>query len=207
MRKFRFYIDLEKEEKWLNEMAMQGWELTGKSLQYEFRKMTSKETVVKIDYRHFKTKDDFEEYITLFRDSGWAHIAGTKTAGKQYFKKINRGGDTDIFSDVPSKAARYKRLSDVCLWAAISCMVFFIPLITTKAINSAVLLNPKLLYFTPGLWEKTGAAFWQAFLFETPFAVMRGAGWFFFPIMIILYVVFVLKAQKLYRRTRDGSLF
>lgn len=201
MRKFRFYINFEKEEKWLNEMAKQGWELSRRFLKYEFRQIAPNDTIIKIDYRNFKTNKDFQDYITLFRDSGWEHIAGTKASGNQYFKKADENGDTDIFSDVSSKSSRYKRLSNMWILTAISYIPIFIVFVKTKTIDVAALLNPKLLYFTPGLWEKTGISFWRAFLFETPFAIMRGFAWFFFLMMIILYVIFALKAEKHYRKT------
>lgn len=201
MRKFRFYIDFEKEEKWLGEMAKQGWELSGISCGYEFRQTIPNNTIIKIDYRTFKKNSDFEDYLTLFRDSGWEHITGTKVSGAQYFKKVNESDDNDIFSDTPSKAARYKRLSNLWLSIAISYIPIFTALVSTKAIDVTAFQNPKLLYYTPGLWEKTGVYFWRAFLFETPFAIMRGYLWIFFPILIIIYLIFSIKAEKHYTKT------
>lgn len=199
MRISKFFINFEKEEKWLNDMAKQGWELNRKSIKYEFRQTDSNDTIIKIDYHSFKTNNDFQEYITLFEDSGWEHIAGTKSSGKQYFKKIDENGDTDIFSDVASKASRYKRLSNMWLMTAISYFPIFIALVMTKAIDITALMNPKSLYFTPGLWERTGISFWRGFLFETPFVIMRGFSWFIFLILIILYVIFALMSEKHYR--------
>ncbi len=199
MKKFRFYIDFEKEEKWLNEMAKQGWELCGKFFEYKFRQTVPNNTIIKIDYRTFKNNGDFEDYLTLFSDSGWEHIAGSKYSGTQYFKKVNENGDSDIFSDAPSKAARYKRLSNMWLSIGISYIPIFSVMISNKTVNSAAFLNPKLLYYTPGLWERTGANFWKAFLFETPFALARGFSWLLFPALMILYFTFAAKAEKHYR--------
>ncbi len=204
MNKFRFYIDFEKEEKWLNQMAEQGWELCKKSFGYEFHKIVPNNiinTIIKIDYRTFKNNRAFEDYLALFRDSGWEHISGSKYSGTQYFKRVNENGDTDIFSDISSKAARYKRLSNMWLTTAISYFPIFIALILTNAVNITAFLNPRALYYTPGLWERTGVYFWRAFLFETPFAVMRGVSWLFFPVLIILYLAFAIKAEKHYRKT------
>jgi len=61
-----------------------------------------------------------------------------------------------------------------------------------------VLLHPKELYFTPGLWEKSGMSFWFSFLFETPLALMRGTIWAFIPVTILLYMFFAYKSNKLY---------
>lgn len=202
MKKFRCFLDFEKEENWLNEIAEQGWEFCGKSYKYEFRKIVSNNSIIKIDYHIFKNNSDFQDYLALFRDSGWEHISGSTKSGTQYFKKVKDGDVTDIFSDIPSKEARYKRLSNMWLTMAISYFPILVALIMTKAVDISAFLNPKLLYYTPGLWEKTGTYFWKAFLFETPFAVMRGFFWLLFLALIILYLAFALKAAMHYRKTK-----
>lgn len=186
-------------------MAKQGWELCGKSFIYEFRKVEPNNTTIKIDYRTFENNRDYEDYLALFKDSGWEHIAGSKYSGTQYFKTVDENGDADIFSDAPSKAARYRRLSNMYLITAISYLPVLIALITTKAIDVSWFLNPKLLYYTPGLWERTGADFWKGFLFETPFAVMRGFALMFFPLLILFYLAFVIKAEKHYKANLKGK--
>ena len=170
-------------------------------LLFYFRKAEPKDTVIKIDYRRFKSKNDFEDYIVLFKDSGWEHIAGTKSSGTQYFKKVNECSSDDIFSDVPSKAARYKRLSNMWFSIIITYIPILLVLIITNTIKINEMLNPKLLYYTPGLWQMSGIQFWLAFLFETPFALYRGFAWLAFPILIIMFSVFALKAEKYYRRS------
>jgi hypothetical protein len=35
----------------------------------------------------FKNNSDLQDYLALFRDSGWEHISGSKNSGTQYFKK------------------------------------------------------------------------------------------------------------------------
>jgi len=39
-------------------------------------------------------------------------------------------------------------------------------------------------------------------VFETPFALGRGFAWAFFPITMILYVIFAIKAKRLYELNR-----
>jgi hypothetical protein len=70
-------------------------------------------------------------------------------------------------------------------------------------INIAALFNPKLLYLTQGLWELTGTAFWIAFLFETPFVLLRVATWLLIPASMIFYLYFAYKAQKLYEKNKN----
>jgi len=206
MRKFKFFLNFDKEEQWLNEMAKQGYQLTNKSsFGYEFQPAKPEPAMIKIDYRTFKKKGDFEDYLALFEDCGWKHIAGTKSSGTQYFKRSDARGNEDIFSDADSKASRYKRISEMWFTLAATFIPIFAALVSTGSIKVGALLNPKLLYYTPGLWEKTGASFWSAFWFETPFAFFRGFFWMIIPLMIILYLFFAYKANKQYQMTQENK--
>lgn len=200
MRKFKYFIDYDKEEKWLKEMANKGYQLESVSFGYKFRQAEPKDTVIKIDYRRFKKQEDFIEYCTLFEDSGWQHIIGTKSSGTQYFKKMDHNSDEDIFSDKKSRAGKYKRLSNMFMEMAICYLPIFVALQTTGAIDVEAIVNPKLLYFTQGLWEMSGLSFWRAFLFETPFALFRGLAWLFIPVSLISFLFFSYKANRLYEK-------
>ncbi|KHF33292.1 hypothetical protein CM49_04524 [Paenibacillus sp. P1XP2] len=178
--------------------------MINKSVAYEFAPAKPEEANYRIDYRFFKTRQDFEDYKALFEDCGWTHVAGKKSSGAQYFKQTGDWGDDDIFSDVNSKAARYKRISDMWLSLACSFIPLFAVLISTGAIQVTAFVKPKLLYYTPGLWEMSGSQFWRSFLFETPFAVMRGFSWAVIPIMILVYAAFAYKAKKEYMKSQQG---
>ena len=123
MRVFRFFLNFEKEEKWLEHMALQGYQLKGHKALYRFEAAPPEQANIKIDYRIFKKQQDFEDYRSLFEDSGWLHIAGTKSSGNQYFKRMDENSGEDIFSDTASRAGRYKRLSEMMLF----CFVVFLP--------------------------------------------------------------------------------
>ncbi len=193
MKKFRIFFRFEKEEKWLERMAGQGFMLSRKSFFYYFRKITPEAKTIRIDYREFKSVQDFSDYCSLFEDSGWKHIAGKKTSGAQYFLKVNSDSTEDIFSDKLSRAGRYKRLSDMWL----RCAIPFIPLLMGFDLNT--LSAPKEWYLTPGLWELEGFRFWWAFLFETPFALMRGIGGLIPVAAVLVYIGFAIKSRLLYR--------
>lgn len=201
MIKYRYFLDLEKEEQWLNGMARQGYEFTGKSKfsGYCFSRSQPGETCIRIDYRTFKRSEDFQDYRQLFEDSGWRHIAGGKNSYTQYFARIGDAED-DIFSDQASKAGRYKRLSNMWITCAAVNFPIMIALLSSGSVNVQAILNPKLLYYTPGLWEKTSLDFWRAFLFETPFALMRGFSWLAFLLLIALYLYFAARAYCKFRR-------
>ncbi len=198
---FKCFIDYTKEEKWLNEMAKKGYQLINNSFGYNFKKVIPEDITYRIDYRTFKSQKDFIDYCTLFEDLGWTHVSGTKSSGNQYFKKISTSSDDDIFSDNISKASRYKRVSNIWLTMALCYFTILCSFITNGSIKFEAFINPKVLYYTPGLWDKSGLAFWKSFLFETPFALGRGFLWLIFPICIALYIYFTLKASKLYKET------
>ncbi len=197
MKKFKLFLNYEKEERWLADMASQGYQLKENDFGYSFEKTLPEQAVIKIDYRRFKKEQDFLDYLALFEDSGWQHISGTKKSGSQYFKKTNSDSTEDIFSDTASRAGRYKRLSD--MWFSL-----FIPfLFISSMLGDKVLgfLNPKTLYLTPGLWEMSGSEFWRHFWFETPFALMRGLPPLIMALCAILFAIFYMAADQLYKKT------
>lgn len=205
MKKFKIFLRFDKEEKWLEEMAGQGWLFSGKFLLYHFQKVEPEVKTIRIDYRGMKSREDFLDYCTLFEDSGWQHIAGTLNSGTQYFLKVNEDSTEDIFSDGLSKAGRYKRLSDIWLFLFVPFLTLLLSMETGGFINPDTLFTPKEWYLTPGLWELEGFSFWWAFLFETPFALERGLGWLLPIIAILLSCFFGIKSWLLYRSEVKSS--
>lgn len=197
MHTFKFFINYTKEEKWLNKMAKKGYELDNVCFGYRFHKVEPSDITYRIDYRQFKSKRDFVDYCTLFEDAGWKHITGSRSSGAQYFKKISDESTDDIFSDNSSKAGRYKRASEAWLSFALCYFTITICGINNGTISLKTLMNPKLLYYTPGLWSRTGFDFIFSFLFETPFALGRALIWLLCPICIVVYIYLVIKYNRL----------
>ena len=202
MHKFRFFINFEKEEQWLERMAHDGYHLKSTFMGYQFQRGKPEATTVKIDFRKFRKKEDFIDYCTMFEDSGWKHLTGTKSSGVQYFQKLDDDTGYEIFSDNDSKAARYKRYANMCFEFAVSFLPLFIIFYLSDNINVNAIMNPKELYLTPGLWNKTGYSFWFSFLFETPFALMRGFAWSFIALTILFSLFFGYKSNKLYLQSK-----
>lgn len=200
MRKFKFFLNLEKEEQWLSDMEKKGYRIVDTSFGYKFRSTDPEEVTIKSDYRKFKSQEDFIDYCTLFEDSGWKHIAGKKNSGHQYFKKVGESHD-DIFSDGLSKAGKFKRMSNDFLHLSIGYLPILLVLLMTGIIDIRAFVNPKHLYLTPSLWEMTGSSFWFAFLFETPFAFLRAVLWSFLPILIIGALIYAFRAQLQYKKS------
>lgn len=210
MKKLRLFLDYEKEEKWLYAMAQKGWALKSVLFTYTFRKTASEDTSIRVDFRLFKHKKDYTDYITLFDDSGWQHIAGYKSIGIHYFKKTREQANENIFSDATSKAGRYKRASEMWLMM----FVCYIPIIFSLYISTipglvsaqhasshhSLLNDLKSLYYTPDLWQMHGTRFWQHFLFETPFVLLRTIPVILLIIFLFQFLIFAFRCRSLYKK-------
>jgi len=203
MIKLKIFVDMDKEEDYLRSMSKKGYMLKSyNSLGfYTFEPGKPQELPYKIDYRVFKNKRDFQQYRQLFQDSGWIHVCGSTYSGGQYFLPSNNNKySAEIFSDIESKAARFKRLSNQSIFAFIITMCYLTAFFSMNGFNF-----DKLGYLTPGLWEKSGNAFWFAFLFETPLVIFR----FLPPILIftltVIYAYWAFKARELYNKKKPAG--
>lgn len=196
---YKSFIDLEKEEAWLSEKSAEGQFLKHRSVigGYTFFQAEPQRQNYKIDYREFKRSDDYLDYLMLLQDAGWIHVAGTRWSGYQYFVPADGDAHKELFSDNASKAARYRYFGQ--MWVSLFCvyLALLVVLMLGDSVNFSAILNPTELYYTPGLWERTGASFWFSFLFETPFAFMRGYAWLFIPVFMVLCLYYILKARSL----------
>ncbi|MFC1993430.1 DUF2812 domain-containing protein [Chloroflexota bacterium] len=128
IRKFKWFWPWqdEQEEAWLRSMSQKGWYLFSVGLPciYRFRAGEPRDYVYRLDYQTFPKKDK-KEYQQLFRDAGWEHI-GEMSGGQQYFRKEVYEGETpDIFTDVESKVAKYKRVLTYFAFFVVILIVFF----------------------------------------------------------------------------------
>ena len=123
-----------------------------------------------------------------------------KYSGSQYFKKANPAGNEDIFSDALSRAGRYQRLASVWLSLSAAWLPLLVILLTSDWIKIDGFLNPQALYFTPGLWEMEGFTFWRHFIWETPFALLRGFAGLFWVAIVLLYAFFAIRSWFVYKK-------
>ncbi len=192
MRKFKIFGNFTEEENYLNEMSKNGYIFKKNTIFgfYHFKKETPTNLNYKIDYRSFKTKPDFNNYIVLFEDSGWKHISGDKNSGRQYFLPMNTNSSDDIFSDKDSSDDRYKTFFKISQSMS-ALFTFLIVFILSQGIEN-------LWFQTPGLWNLEGALFIKAFLFEFPFVLLRVLPVFIVLFLMIVYSIAGSKAKKMY---------
>ncbi len=100
----------EQEEAWLRSMSQKGWHLFSVGLPciYRFRAGEPRDYIYRSDYQIYKKKDE-EDYLQLFSDAGWEHVG--QMSASHYFRKEAREGEApEIYTDVESKVAKYKRV-------------------------------------------------------------------------------------------------
>ncbi|OCS89220.1 DUF2812 domain-containing protein [Caryophanon latum] len=182
MKKFKLFVDIEKEENWLNEQLQKGYRckaINGLGV-YTFEKM-DEQYVMRLDYQRYVAKDKFENYQSMYEDFGWHLVRGDTIGGIQYWQK-EADDQTEIFSDRQSANDYYKRIMNYTLSLgfilSFLCFLFY---------------RDNGIYLTPGLWDMEGALFWKALLFETPFALMR-----LVPVMIA--ILLLSSSYKAYRK-------
>lgn len=194
MKKHKIFTSLQDEEQWINDMQAQGYRLTKVNpflCSYQFQPSTSPESaIVRLDFHEYFTKEAYQEYLTLFTDSGWLHVAGSRYSGTQYFLKTEKAKEDVIFSDEESTKAFYKRYQHYCYTYFTIFLVFYISQTTTARQHGYQLLNPTSWFLTPGLWERQGYHFWASFLFELPFALLRSG---FIPYSFLALAIFYLQ--------------
>src|SRR5699024_84155 len=123
--------------------------------------------------------------------------------GDQYFKKIDERLIDDIFCDKMSNAARYQRLAKMYFELAVDFITVLVVFFIADIIDFNAFVNSKVLYLTHDVCDKTVSDFWSAFLFETPFALLRGIIWLFILLMIIFYLYFGYQSHRLYLKNKN----
>lgn len=173
MKKFKLFTSYSEEEKWLSEQSNLGWELIKKRAFYTFRKKSQQFLVYGVDYRTFKNKEDYQDYLNLFDDAGWNHVAGNLRSGEQYFYAYpQKERDLSIFSDRKSSQFRYRKKTIRCLQRITAIVLYMAYASWLNFFDFRMILQPSRAFLTPGIWGKSGEAFWNAFLFELPFALI-----------------------------------
>lgn len=188
VKKFKVFFDMEKEEQWLNRQLQKGYRCTNISGVgiYTFEK-TDKRYVMRLDYQDYLSKKNFKEYRGIYEDFGWSYMNGSWLGGIKYWQK-EADDQKEIFSDRQSMRNYYKRLMGYS--SGLGFMLLFI---------SFMLYKDSGLYLTEGLWSMKGALFWKAFLFETPFALLRSLP----AIMVVLFVSSYFKAYRKYSMLKE----
>lgn len=101
--------DFEKEEKWLNEMAANGWALIRVGFsRYTFERCEPEEYTVRLEMHGYD-----EDYLSFMEDAGAEYVG--RVFQWIYFRRRSEYGAFDLFSDIDSRIAHLNRIHMV-LW-------------------------------------------------------------------------------------------
>ena len=99
--------NFDKEEDWLNEMALQGWVLDGVGLlTYRFISSEPGEYSVRLEMRGYDKR-----YLDFMAETGAEYLG--RVVQWIYFRKKTAAGPFNIFSDIDSKIAHLRRIGKV----------------------------------------------------------------------------------------------
>lgn len=107
----------EQEQRWLEEMARQGWHLVKGGIRFVFRKGAPAEVRYRLDYRR-RFPEGKGEYVSLFQDGGWEYICEFKNW--HYFRSPASANAPEIYTDAESRIEMYSQIRRV-LAAVLIC--------------------------------------------------------------------------------------
>lgn len=123
MKKKKTFFSEVKEEKWLNEMAGQGFRFIRKKRKwYYFEQAQPGSYQYRVDLlEHNARSQRGKEYLQLLQDSG-IHCVHT-CLGWAYLEKQTDGEPFDLYSDVGSKMLHYRKSGRTFAMIALSLML------------------------------------------------------------------------------------
>ncbi|MFC1945500.1 DUF2812 domain-containing protein [Chloroflexota bacterium] len=127
IRKFKWFWPWqdEQEEAWLMSMSQKGWHLSSVGLPciYRFLAGEKRDYVYRLDYPIYKKRDQ-QDYLQLFSDAGWEYLGKTSGWAHYFRKEVGEGETLEIFTDVESKIAKYKRVLTYVAYITVIYIVF-----------------------------------------------------------------------------------
>lgn len=127
----KFFVDFEKEEKWLNEMSLKGLHLIDYKIgRYLFEEGKPGEYIYRLELlKELPSHPESKAYLKFMEETGIEHVASH--IRWVFFRKKAEDGEFDLYSDYNSKINHYKRI--------ILLFVILGPLNVVNAVNNIVL--------------------------------------------------------------------
>lgn len=110
--------DFDKEEQWLNEMAMQGWALKSAycGIFYQFEKCEPGEYIIRLELSENKSS-----YISFLEEIG-AECVG-KYLNWVYMRRKSEYGEFELHSDIDSKISHLNRIGSMIFAIGLSNLI------------------------------------------------------------------------------------
>ena len=110
IRKWFWVWSFEKEEEWLNEMAMNGWLLDGVSfITYHFVRCEPGEYSIRLEMHPYD-----EAYLSFMEETGAEYVG--RMMMWIYLRKKTADGAFDLFSDIDSKIRHLDKIGKTLAW-------------------------------------------------------------------------------------------
>ncbi|MCL1791923.1 MAG: DUF2812 domain-containing protein [Peptococcaceae bacterium] len=118
--RWRFYVNYEKEEDWLNHMSAKGFALSNYFFgRYTFKDSEPGEYIYRIELlENHSYHPESQRYIRFMEENRIEAVASWHRW--VYFRKKAQDGPFDIFSDITSRLTHYRRVAAFFLILAIS---------------------------------------------------------------------------------------
>ena len=110
IKKWFWVWQFDDEEKWLNQMAKDGYELVDVGFgRYTFDDCEKGEYSYKLELMdHFPTSEKSQDYISFIEETGAVYVGNVSRWG--YFKKKTEEGTFDLFSDYDSRIKHINKM-------------------------------------------------------------------------------------------------
>jgi len=193
MKKFKLFINIDKEETFLNEMAIKGYHLreVKEYGQYIFEEKSLEEVNYKIDFRPKMEQADYEDYLQLFEDFGWTLVSGNKDSKRQYFKPSHQDCDQSMFSTKESALERYKHMRTTYASTSITLMILYAAVYKDSQLSDA--------WFNPEIFNLEGMAFFKSFALELPLVLLKLIPALVLPLLVLWYTFLLFKSRSMYK--------
>lgn len=151
MRKFRFYLNVDKETEWLNEMSRRGYAMTGFAAGfYNFDICQPGEYVYQIDFSEglFKVSNDYREFM---REAGVEVVClwGTWV----FLRRKAAEGEFVLYTDVESSIKYYDKIKKMFKAVLmIECICLFVELLAViNGIGLAIICGFLIIAMITGI--------------------------------------------------------
>lgn len=151
MRKklIKIMVDFEKEERWLNKMAAQGLALVNYTfLTYTFEACEPGEYIYRIEYFGKSANSaEGESYISFLEEASVEHVCNY--THWIYFRRKATEGPFDLYSDIDSKLAHYKKILTFWGMLLVAEILFAFSNFHLALDHESFLLSPNFMIFCP----------------------------------------------------------
>ncbi|OFI48687.1 hypothetical protein BG261_07275 [Floricoccus tropicus] len=139
VKKFFLFWQFDEEEKWLNDMSAQGWQLTEiKRIKYTFKSCQPNTYIYKLDYLD-NSKEKNQEYLNSIQSFGIEKVY--QTYNLLYLSMENENSSDQVFELFSDKQYRINFLNKLLKSSTMTISCFILNLLLVSS-NTELMLAP-----------------------------------------------------------------